>query len=181
MRRILCAFLEGIHRHPDTENVNVVIRPHPIHADQWSEFSAQKCRVWPRRGGDPGSPESRQGYYNVLYHSIAVVGVNTSAFLEAAIADKPCVTIMTEHYRHTQVDGFYHFRHLLNGGFLEVAESFTESAEIISNILSGNDAKALQRRAFVREFIRPRGLAKPASQVLAETITSLASDGAACK
>ena len=173
-RAFVRAFLEGLRVNPDTKNINVIIRPHPIYADQWSEFNEPKYTVWPRGGNIPASPEARQDYFNILYHSLGVVGVNTSAFLEAAIVDKPCVTIMTDHYRNTQVDGFYHFRHLLNGGFLEIANSFDESALIISDINSGIDSKALQRREFVMDFIRPHGLDTSASEILADTIESVA-------
>jgi len=167
-------FLNALRKNPDTQHVTVVIRPHPTNAQIWSGFSAENACIWPIGGDFLDVPEAQQDYFNMLYYGLAVVGVNTSAFLEATIVDKPCITIMTDHYRDTQGESYFHFRHLMNGDFLEIADSFSESAEIISKILSGIDSGASNRSTFVKDFIRPRGYDKSASQVLADVIETIA-------
>lgn len=169
-------FLDALQNNPDTQHVTVVIRPHPTNTQIWAGFSAKNGRVWPIGTDSRDFPNSQQDYFNTLYHSAAVIGVNTSAFLEASIVDKPCVTIMTEHYQHSQVEGFHHFRHLLNGNFIEIANSFSESAEIIAKILASVDFGASNRLTFVKDFIRPKGYDEPASQILADLIESIGND-----
>jgi hypothetical protein len=117
-------------------------------------------------------PSAKQAYYDTIFHSQAVIGVNTSAFLEAAILDKPCITVITPDSQSKQ-SGLGHFQHLINGGFLEVATDYAEAASRIGAILGGKDSRKNQRKQFVREFIRPRGLKIPASRIIAEVIEAL--------
>jgi hypothetical protein len=100
-----------------------------------------------------------------------VVGVSTTAFLEAAIVDKPCLAIMTEQYRYEHRMG--HFRYLLDAGFLEIAHSTNESATLLSDILEGLDKNAGYRRKFVQQFARPWGDGHSASYVMARAIEML--------
>jgi len=100
-----------------------------------------------------------------------VVGVNTSAFLEAAILDKPCVTIRMAKYGFKQSEQG-HFRHLLLGDFLETTHRFSEAASAIAKIIAGHDSKKRQRQLFVSDFIRPCGMDRSASEIIAQTIES---------
>ncbi|UCE51516.1 MAG: CDP-glycerol glycerophosphotransferase family protein [Desulfobacterales bacterium] len=167
------AFAKALRNNPDTRNISVLVRPHPLNATIWNGFEDENIAVWPKEASWVDTEEVKQDYYNSIYHSAAVVGVNTSAFLEAAILDKPCVTILTEQYRSKQSERG-HFRHLLKGNFLEVTHSFSESASVIAGILAGKDSKKEQRQRFVRDFIRPHGLDRYASEIMAKTIESTA-------
>ncbi|MGD9061791.1 MAG: CDP-glycerol glycerophosphotransferase family protein [Desulfobacterales bacterium] len=156
-----------------TKDISLVVRPHPTNAAFWQTFKAENVAIWPQDGEYVDAPEAKQVYYDTLFHSTAVVGVNTSAMLEAAIVDKPCVTIMTEHYRNTQ-GKVGHFKHLLDADFLEIALSFAEATDIIAAVRRGRDLKKEQRRRFVREFIRPHGMGLAASQIMAKAIEAAA-------
>jgi hypothetical protein len=156
-----------------TKDISLVVRPHPTNAAFWKTFKAENVAIWPRAGEYVDAPEAKQEYYDTLFHSTAVVGVNTSAMLEAAIVDKPCVTIMTEHYRNTQ-GGIGHFKHLLDADCLEIAKGFAEATDIIAAIRRGRDLKKEQRRSFVKEFIRPHGMRSSASQIMAKAIEAAA-------
>ena len=94
-------------------------------------------------------------------------GVNTPAFLEAVVANRPCLTIVSETYWPAQ-GRTGHFRHLLKGEFLEVCRDFGDVAAHVRRIVDGADEKAVGRREFTRWFIRPCGLEAPASHVVAE-------------
>jgi hypothetical protein len=170
-------FVKEINRtlseNPNTREVNIVVRPHPLNASIWNGFRAENITVWPDGGEWVDVDSARQDYYNTIFHSTAVMGVNTSAFLEAAILNRPCVTVMTERYRSTQT-GVGHFRHLLDGDFLKVANSYPEAASILATILTGSDSKEEQRRRFVREFIRPWGMNTSASKIMAIAIEAAA-------
>jgi hypothetical protein len=166
-------FAAHLRERSDCRQVQILVRPHPLNFARWKSFSAEGIAVWPRGGEWPDSPESKQDYFNSLFYSEAVMGVNTSGFLDAAIVDKPCVTAITDHYRHTQT-GRGHFAHLLNGGFLDIAHSLSEAASLIAALLRGQDTKADQRRHFVREFVRPYGLEQRASEIFARAVEMVA-------
>ena len=166
-------FVRGLREDPDTRDVSVIVRPHPLNPSIWDGFSADNSVVWPRRGDVPDTAESKQDYYHSLFYSLAVVGVNTTAMVEAAIVDRPCVAIMTDRYHRTQ-EGRPHFHHLLRADFMQTPRSFSEAAKVLSSTLNGADPKADNRRRFVREFIRPRGIDEPASLNLAHAIEAVA-------
>ena len=47
--------------------------------------------VW---GSSPVDAAGRDDYFDSLWHSTAVVGLNTSAFIEAGIVGRPVLTIL---------------------------------------------------------------------------------------
>ena len=166
-------FASALLANEKTRNCSIVLRPHPTNAGIWEDFAMDNVIIWPRGGDLPDTPQSLQAYYDMLYHSAAVIGVNTSAFLEAAIVDKPCLTIMNDYYQHTQAH-LGHFRHLLAGDFIEIANSFSEAAELLDEIIDGEDRKIDNRRQFVEQFIRPLGLHESASRIMADVIEAIA-------
>jgi hypothetical protein len=162
-------FARTLQENPKTRDISLVVRPHPLNASIWRERESRGLVVWPRTGEWVDVPAAKQDYFDTIFHSSTVVAVNTSAFLEAAILDKPCITVMTEDSQSKQA-GLGHFQHLINGEFLETAGSYTEAASLVAEIFDGRDPRQANRQRFVREFIRPRGIETPASQVLAEAI-----------
>jgi hypothetical protein len=164
---------EVLPEHAGTRDVNLVVRPHPLNASIWKGFTARKVAVWPQRIEWVDVPAAKQEYYDTISHSAALVGINTSAFLEGTILGKPCVTVVDEHYQARQT-GLGHFVHLLEGNFLEIAPSLAEAVSILGEILNGGDAKGEQRGRFVREFIRPRGIDRSASKIMGAAIEAIA-------
>lgn len=162
-----------LHVHPGLRQVNLLVRPHPWNADIWRQYAGNIVTVWPRDGALPGDPQVRQDFFHAIHFSEAVIGINTSAFIEAAIVDRPCITILAERYRDTQQD-ISHFHHLLKANFLEVASNIPEAAEILVTMLRGDDAKRDNRRRFVQEFVRPWGIDQPASKITARAIEAAA-------
>jgi hypothetical protein len=121
---------------------------------------------------------------NTLYHAAAIVGLNTSVFLEAAVLNRPGLILVGRDHgdsalrRHTE---FPHFQLLANGSFLNVVEDEQACAEAVLQIVRGHDPQQDVRRAFVRRFIRPHGLDLPASRVAVNLFERLvASDPALC-
>ncbi len=153
--------------------VQLLVRPHPNHSAIWGGARDQNLVVWPRTAEVPDTPEARQQYFDSLYHSAGVVGVNTSALIDAAVVDRPCLTILSSEYHRTQ-RGIGHFRHLAAGGFLEQAVSLDEAACLVQRVVDGHDRRGPQRRQFVRRFIRPWGMDVPAERVVASAIATLA-------
>jgi len=154
-----------------TRNVNVMVRPHPVNTHIISalkDAARSNVTVFPSPGELPDTEEKRRKFYNSLHHSCAVVGVNTTAFLEASALDKPCITIISKEFGETQQ--LVHFHHLEEAGFLEKAEHADDVAEAVGRILAGTDTLAAQRHEFVVNFIKPLESGKTAVQVYANLI-----------
>jgi hypothetical protein len=115
-----------------------------------------------------------QSLYDALHHSAAVVGLNTSAQIEAGILGKPVFTLLAQGFEHGQ-QGTLHFHYLLkeHGGFVEMARDLDEHLNHLAGALRGEvDVDGIRRA--VEQFIRPHGWQQPATPILATAICSLA-------
>ena len=156
------------HRFPEGAPT-LVVRPHPTNPDPWAEYAHPGVAVYPRLGDQADSPTSWQDYCNQLAHAACVFGLNTTAFLEAVVVDRPCLTIVADEFWASQARTG-HFRHLLKGDFLEVSRDAAEVAGRVARILAGADEKKEGRREFTRWFLRPCGLDRPVSAIVADVI-----------
>jgi hypothetical protein len=159
---------------PGVRDVNVLIRPHPSRTAEWDSVDWRQPGValW---GANPIDEESRGDYFESLHYSQAVVGLNTSAFIEAGIVGRPVMAILPEEFRENQ-EGTLHFRYLLNvaGGLLTVSRSLEEHARQLASVLAGDTSAIVARQhEFVREFVRPRGLDVSATSVMADELEAL--------
>jgi hypothetical protein len=155
---------------------NILIRPHPSNAAQWSGLNLElwpRTAVWPPPGVDFFAPEFKHDFYDSLYFSAAVVGVNTSAQIEAAIVGRIVCTVASTDFAHAQA-GTLHFQHLVNGGLVQMARDFDEHVAHLGALLRDGIAQAERSRAFVESFVRPFGLDQPATPKLASAIVDLA-------
>ena len=156
-------WVEEVRRHAALRDLQVLYRPHPTNAPDASQRrhleASSGVVVHPPVGTTPTDDGSRQDYYDSIFHSAAVAGVNTSAFVESAILGRPTHAVLTDRYRETQ-EGTLHFRYLLPnaGGVLDATRSFDQHAErLAASINGGTDAVAPDARAFVDSFVRPCG------------------------
>ena len=162
-------------------DVGVLVRPHPQHFKPWKAAplsDLERLTVWPREGANPLAEESRAEYYDSIYHSAAVVGVNTSALIESAIVGRAVYTVLAPEFRDTQ-QGTLHFHHLLhvNGGVLNVAKAMPEHAQQLEAAVRGPGDDQRCRR-FVEAFVRPYGVGVPATPRLVAAIERTAALGA---
>ena len=166
-------------------DVPILVRPHPSRLAEWQgvDLSGLDAVLW---GGNPVDAQSRADYFDSLYHSAAVVGINTSAFIEAGIVGRPVHTIIVPEMESNQT-GTVHFNYLLNagGGLLEVAHSFEEHVVKLDASLARADLKVgpyddhagrdgVKVKPFVREFVRPNGLDVPATPLFVDSVESMA-------
>lgn len=165
--------IDALQSNPLTREVYLLIRPHPFNNKVWSEFSAKNVCVWSSEVTMPVSDQARLAFYHSIFYSECVFGVNTSAMLEAAILDKPCITVMASHGR-SDVVGIGHFHHLLDSNFLYVAGDFQEASRQLISILQGGDVNSKNRQRFVQEFVRPEGVNTRSGVLTARAIESLA-------
>ena len=109
-------------------------------------------------GRNPVSPHAQADYFDSLYHSHAVVGLVTSAFLEAAIVGRPVHTLLLPEFEMYQ-EGVQHFRYLMEveGGLLKVTRTFQDHLGELSSALARPVERDEQNVRFVRAFVRPPG------------------------
>jgi len=163
---------------PRLREVGVLVRPHWKNVEDWLEVDFSGLGdvvVWPRLGANPLDVQSRSDFFDSMYHSAAIVGVNTSALIESAIVGRAVHTYLAPEFRDTQ-EGVPHFQHLArsDGGVLRVAESPAEHLEQLSEALAGDDRHAEVRRRFIASFVRPLGLDAPATPVLVDAVEGAA-------
>ena len=155
------------------KGANILVRPHPRAESRWKEWEApQSSGV----GVYSTSKLGDQALYDCIHHADAVVALNTSAQLEAGILGKPVLTVLSTTYAPGQ-EGSMHFDYLLaeQGGHVQVAGDLGEHVRQLEGILTaGFDAERCRR--FIQAFLRPAGLDRPASPILADAIERLAAD-----
>jgi hypothetical protein len=162
---------------PRVRDTAILVRPHPSRAREWEPIDWRRITGVAFWGGNPIDEESRADYYDSLHYSAAVVGLNTSAFIEAGISQRPVMAILPEAFRANQ-EGTLHFRYLVEGGLLTTARSLAEHERQLVAILAGPPASVMQRQQdFVKSFVRPRGLTVSATTVMTDAIESLAAAG----
>jgi hypothetical protein len=159
---------------PSLQGVVVLARPHPSNFENYPALEQEGVFVYPKPpfSFEMSVPDTRQAwedFYCSIHYAIATVGINTSGMLDALAADKASITVMTKEYARTQEQA-NHFHTLLQSKALEVAKSVEQCVERIAHIAEGHDDKKERRREFVKNFVRPMGCGKAASDAAAEAI-----------
>lgn len=171
---------------------NIVIRPHPDVPNPFGELPLTR-HVWTEAQGLPGHigrplPSDNRvvllktatgvetGLYESIHHCHAVVGLNTTAELEAGIVGRPVFSIQPDRDQgeagHTPT---VHFHYLTreHGGFVSVAASLDQHVAQLERALD-QDVESAPITSFVQAFLRPHGIATPVSPLLANAIERFA-------
>jgi hypothetical protein len=92
-----------------------------------------------------------------MYHSAAVVGLITSAFIEAGIVGREVHTVLESEFEDNQL-GTVHYHYLTNtaGGLLIVGKGWDEHLQKLHETLSRPRQDVV--RPFIKAFVRPHGL-----------------------
>jgi hypothetical protein len=144
---------------PVIRDIGILVRPHPARLDEWSEVDLTGYRNVVLWGAHPVDDEAKDDYFDSMYYSAGVVGINTSAFIEAAAVGKPVHAVLLPEISETNQEGTLHFRYLLevNGGLLYTTRSIDEHVRSLATALApegGGDPRAAR---FVDGFVRPFG------------------------
>lgn len=160
---------------PLLREASIVVRPHPANPQPWAAAGIEepgRTIVWPAGGVKPTAVEAKQDYYDSLEHAAAVIGINTSTLVESAIVGRPTYTLLEPELRGAQ-EGTLHFAHL---AALHVARTPGEHEEQLLEACRGL-AGDEREQAFVRSFLRPRGIDRPAAPILVDELEALAARG----
>jgi hypothetical protein len=160
---------------PGVRGLRVLVRPHPYNTEAWStaDLGDQDAAVWPRGPFNPAGEQGRHDLFDSLYHAAAVVGINTSAMIEAAIVGRPVLTVS----EFATQQGTLHFQYLLrqNGGPVMHGDSLAAHVEQLSSALGPSPPGPDPTREFVQAFVRPQGLVEASTPRLARAIEEAAS------
>jgi len=161
---------------PAVRDIRILLRPHPSRTADWSDGAWRDVGNVVLFGGPPVDDRGREDYFDSLYYSAAVVGITTSAFLEAAIVGRPVMSFYAEDLV-PEHEASLHFQYLADAerGLLTMATDLDEHERQLASVLAGPPPPILRRqRNFVRDFIRPRGMDVPATSVVADGLEQIA-------
>lgn len=169
----VATWLDSAKAHSRLANAGVVIRPHPRMRKAWDSFDATR---WPGVAVQPSrSAEGDQTLRDLLEHAAAVVGLNTSAELEAGLVGRPVLTVVASDHADGQ-QSTLHFHYLLEeaGGFVKAARSLDEHVGQLASTVDGAvDTRRI--RDFMQRFVRPAGWQMPVTPIVADVIERHAS------
>ncbi len=156
------------------QDAAVLVRPHPARLGEWRRIDLSEYDHVTFHGTNPVDPVSQADYFDAMYYSAAVVGLNTSAMLEAGVIGRPVLTIVHPNYAKNQ-EGTLHWKYLVEagGGLARLAHGFDEHLQQLAAALAEPATASDYNRRFVEAFIRPRGLDEPATPVLTDAIEEL--------
>ncbi len=167
--------------HSELRSAFVIVRPHPTNVDPWRQESLDAAAppaavVVPREySGIPLSSGEVEQFHDSLLASDAVVGVNTTAMIEAAIVGRPVLTVNDGAFTHSQQQTL-HFAHLAGaGGCAIVADTIATHVEQLREVLANPGSRAAALEGFVHRFVRPGGLDRRATDCLCDALESVVS------
>ena len=162
---------------PRLRDIGILIRPHPARPEEWKQIDLSGFKNIAFWGDHPVDEDAKNDYFDSMYYSAAVVGLNTSAFLEAAVVERPVHTVLDSQISKDNQEGTIHFHYLLNvnGGLLRVARTLDEHMQLLAASLAPEGAGDVKAHRFVEGFIRPFGATEPATPRFADAIEKLSS------
>jgi FkbM family methyltransferase len=171
---------------------NIIVRPHPDIAllppgttfprHQWPacpELIARTTRPFedPRAIVLMTPNDTPRGLFESIVHSDAVVGLNTTAEIEAGIVGRPVFTVLVDSEFADGQGTTVHFHYLRkeHGGFVTTACNLDEHVHQLDAALScPSDAAAI--RSCVESFVRPHGLNRLVSPLYADMLDDAAAE-----
>ena len=181
--RFIREWLVRIREHPRLREAAVILRPHPQNVIGWDTLDVDepgKTIVWPRIGTAPTDDEKKTEFFDTLYHASAVVGINTSALIEASIVGRPVLTLVSDHF--TTQEGTLHFSYIAhdnNGqGVVTVARDWDKHLEQLAAALDAPSTYQERIKSFLTKFVRPNGLDAPAAPAAVDAVERAAASPA---
>lgn len=163
--------------HPELRDVPVLVRAHPSRIGDLRQVdleSQPSVVVWPQDNQMPVADTAKQDFYDSMYHAAAVVGINTSAMIEAGILGKRVFAILAPPEMEESQFGTLHFRYLTEagGGLVRLAPLEEHLDDLAATVASGDNGRSgtAENRPFLEAFIRPHGLDVPATPIFVDVV-----------
>ena len=155
---------------PSQKDIQILIRPHPQNADIWSDYEeSEKTKICGKNGLMPVADDAKQYYFESIHYSAAVIGINTSAMIEASIIGVPVISISTRDFEKTQ-EGTLHFRYLEHEAKIPVIKNLEELPIKLEYCIDNFDAVREGQVSFISSFIRPLGVNEGVTKVLLRSL-----------
>jgi hypothetical protein len=160
-------------RLPYLQNIGILVRPHPSRLYEWDNIDLSTMGPTVLWGRNPLDPVSKADYFDSMYHSAAVVGLITSAFIEAGIVGREVHTVLEPEFEDNQL-GTVHYHYLTNtaGGVLTVGKGFDEHLQKLNDTLGRPRQDVV--KPFIKAFVRPQGLDVAATPLFVEHVEAMA-------
>jgi hypothetical protein len=151
---------------PTVRDARIVVRPYPG-AGGWRQrppAPSDQYEIEPAQKLEPDRLAA------LLLEADVVVALNTSAELEAVLAGIPVVTFRAGELAPGQ-EGSAHFEYLLeqHGGFVIDSGNLDDHVENVARVLRG-EVDRQRLRSFAESFVRPAGLERPVSPLVAAAV-----------
>ena len=159
-------------RLPHLQNIGILVRPHPSRLFEWDDLDLTTMGPTVLWGKNPLDAESKADYFDSMYHSAVLVGLITSAFIEAGIVGREVHTVLDPEFEDNQL-GTVHYHYLTNtaGGLLTVGKGFDEHLEKLNATLAQPRTDVV--KPFIKAFVRPRGLDVAATPLFVEQVEAM--------
>ena len=161
---------------PRLKDIGILVRPHPARLDEWKQVDLTGYHNVAFWGAHPVDAEAKEDYFDSLYYSSAVVGINTSAFIEAAVVGKPVFTVLEPEISENNQEGTLHLQYLLDeeSGVLRVTRSLDDHVPQLAAALAGHGGGDTKAARFVDGFVRPFGRTQAATPRFVDAVEQVA-------
>ncbi|HEY6507852.1 MAG TPA: hypothetical protein VIY56_07545 [Vicinamibacterales bacterium] len=152
----------------------VLVRPHPSNLKQWARVDLRDpaATVHPASySGMPLSAPEVEEFRSSLAASSAVVGVNTTAMIEAAIMRRPVLSVRLDVFAHSQRETL-HFGYVSEGetGFVMVSDTLESHVGQLASVLADPGSAVAAGDRFVDRFVRPGGRQQSATSQVVDVL-----------
>ena len=157
----------------------VIVRPHPGNTEPWRDADLRDpgAVVFPKAysAGILLNEAEVDAFWYSLLASSAVIGVNTTAMIEAAIVRRPVFSVRDAEFAHSQQQTL-HFRYLTapEGGFTSVTDTLPAHVAQLEHLFASGEPDLRDTARFVERFVRPLGMDIPATIHLCDAIERVA-------
>lgn len=157
----------------ELKRLQIVVRP-PLDSTREFGVSLKKGIVTvPRSYKNLSQSESRELFFDCVYHSVGVLALHTTGIIDALAKGKPGIVYLRA--EQCKVQKAEHFTQLLKSGAVETVGGAAQLCRGVKLLLEGVDERREAREKFLRDCLRPHGLLKPVSPMAADCIVKLAS------
>lgn len=156
---------------PLVRGVHILVRPYPGYEEFSEVENVSGITVLPAPAEGRRTLNDDTLFYDSIFHSCAVVALDSAAFFDVMAIGRP--GIVYRDARFADIQSAEHFSALMGRGALYESFSGPECAVTVSRLLSGSDALASLRAAYLARYIRPRGIERNAGDSVVDEIVKL--------
>jgi hypothetical protein len=161
---------------PALRDAGILVRPHPKRGFEWDAVALDdlpNVALWPPRAEAPFDAASKSDYFDSMFHSAVIAGLNTSALIEGGIVGRAVHTVLLPEFQQNQ-EGTLHFHYLLDGGLLRADRDLHSHVASMARSLAAADPAVHHNRSFVEAFVRPAGIDRAATPLFADAVERVA-------